>query len=336
MIRILEINDKKDSAISFYRSRNPFNTLQKDYDDIIVDVFPSKNMLFDWEVLSKYDILFYSNPLVSHQYEILKTAKMFNLKVWVDYDDNYFDIPKDCTAYNLLMVGHVNHMVKECLMIADMVTVTTDYLKEAYKFYSNNIRVIHNAFPLELLSEASLGEPREGQHKFVMWRGSDSHRGNLEHFKAELTEVANNNPDWNFKFFGSNPWYFDNVFPYQHIDFTQCFDSFYKLKLWSSKIHIVPLVDRPFTRSKSHIAYIEATIAGSVVLAPNWEEWQKPGVVNYDGKQDFKDKLQDLISGKYDLTSRFEESKEYILKNLSLKEANKERVKILSELRVAK
>jgi hypothetical protein len=335
MIRVLEINDKKESGVSFYRSRMPFNNLLKGYDDVLVDVLPSKNIIFDWETLSKYNILFYSNPLVSQHHEIIKTAKMFNLKIWVDYDDNYFDIGKDCTSYNLLMVGHVNHMVKECLMDADIVTVTTEYLKECYKMYTRDIRVIPNGFPLELLSNSSLGEVQPAQHNFVMWRGSDSHRGNLEHYKQELTEVANDNPEWGFKFFGSNPWYFDNKFKYQHFDFTQTFDSFYKLKMISSKIHVVPLVDRPFNRSKSNIAYIEATVAGSVVLAPNWDEWQRPGIVNYESKQDFKEKLQDLISGKYDLTSRFEESKEYILNNLSLKKINRERIKILSELCVA-
>jgi hypothetical protein len=122
---------------------------------------------------------------------------------------------------------------------------------------------------------------------------------------------------------------------YDHYDFAPLMDSFYKLKMFSSKIHIVTLYERDFNLSKSNISWIESTIAGSVVLAPDWEEWKKPGIVNYASKEDFKEKLQDLINGKYNLWLNHKTSLDYILNNLSLKKVNKERLKILNSLSVS-
>ena len=329
-MRILEINNRPENAISFYRSRMPWNYIQKEYDDIIVNTKRAED-IFGWDTLTGYDVIFITNPRIAKHLDIIRVAKNLGVKTWIDYDDCYLDIPQDNTAYNIHIAGHVNHVVKDCLIESDIITVTTDYLKDTYKDYSARIRVIPNAFPIEIIP-ASFGYVHPGLHNFVFWRGSDSHKRNLREFSKELTGVANDNMTWLFKFMGLNPEFFEGHFEYNHYGFTDLFDCFYKMKQFSSKIHIVTLVDRPFNRSKSNIAWIEATLAGSVVLAPNWPEWQQPGIVNYETKEDFKDKLSDLINGKYNLARHFEESRNHIFNNLSLKDINKERLKILQEL----
>jgi hypothetical protein len=331
-MRILLVTDNPSDAIAFYRSTMPWNQLQKEYDDVIVTTKHVKDY-FAWDVLSANDILFISNPRSSKHLEVIRTAKNFGLKVWSDYDDCYLDIPQDNISFNLITAGHVNHMTKDCLIESDIATVTTNYLKEFYLPYTTRIEVIPNGFPAEYLTENSLGPIVQGSHNFVSWRGSHSHKRNVREYANEITAVAKNNPDWVFKFFGLNPEFLE--FNYNHHDYSELFDSFYRLKKFSSKVHIVTLYDRPFNKSKSNISWIEATIAGSVVLAPDWEEWQKPGIVNYSSKEDFKEKLQSLLNGEYDLTKHFEESRDYILNNLSLKKINRDRLKILQRLCVS-
>lgn len=331
MTRILLITENTLEGIAFYRSVMPWNQIQKEYDDISLTVkHPQEN--FSWDVFTAHDVLFISNPRISKHLEIIKAAKNYGIKIWSDYDDCYLDIPKDNRLYHLHTVGHVTQVVPECLAYSDITTVTTNYLKEYLAPYSTRIRVVPNAFPIEMLSEESLGPITQGHHDFVSWRGSESHKRNLREFKKEITEVANANPSWVFKFFGMNPEYFEGEFNYNHYDYDDLFGSFYRLKKFSSKIHIVTLYDRPFNRSKSNISFIEGTIAGSVTLAPAWEEWIKPGVVTYTTKEDFKEKLTALVNGEYNITRQFEESRDYILNNLSLKKINKERLKILQEL----
>lgn len=331
-MRVLLVTDRFDDGIAFYRSIGPWNDLQKDWDDIIVTRILSKDY-FGWELMTAHDLVFISNPRMSKHLDIIRGAKNYGIKVWADYDDCYLDIPEENQSFNILTAGHVDHYTKECLMYSDVVTVTTNYLRDVFLPYNSNIKVIPNAFPLEYLKDVSLGEIRQGHHNFISWRGSNSHIVNLIEYVDEIKEISTKNPEWVFKFCGMKPNFFRGV-NYTHHDFMQLYDSFYRLKNFSSKIHIVTLYERPFNLSKSNIAWIEATISGSVVLAPDWEEWKKPGIVNYASKEDFKEKLQKLISGEYNLTEHFELSRDYILNNLSLKKVNRDRLKILNKLRV--
>jgi glycosyltransferase involved in cell wall biosynthesis len=329
MIRVLLVSDKPDDGIAFYRSTMPWNDIQKDYEDISVTVkHPSE--AFTWNLVTAHDVLFISNPRVQKHLDIIKVAKSYGIKVWSDYDDCYLDIPEDNESFHVLTAGHVVQNTKECLMESDITTVSTNALKEYFLPYSTRIKVVPNAFPIELLSDVSLGDTVLAQHNFISWRGSKSHKKNVREYAKEISEIKESNPEWGFNFFGFNPEFLECK--YNHYDSIPLFDSFYRLKRFSSKIHIVTLYDRPFTKSKSNIAWIEATIAGSVVLAPDWEEWQKPGIVNYSSKEDFKVKLQSLINGEYDLSQLFENSREYLYNNLSLKKVNKDRLRILKEL----
>lgn len=331
MTRILLVTHKSSNSISFYRSVMPWNQIQKEYDDVFVTTIDLSRPtdVFQWDVLSAHDILFISNPIAAKHLDIIRVAKTYGLKTWSDYDDCYLDIPEDDKSFNLVSRGHIGQVVKDCLIESDITTVTTEYLKSMLLPYSTRIEVVKNAFPMDLLNENSLSGITQGTHNFVSWRGSEHHARSMKEFSKEITAVAKENPDWTFKFFGYNP---DFDFDYTHHEFTELFDSFYRLKKFSSKIHIVTLFDRPFNRSKSNISFIEGVIAGSVVLAPDWQEWKLPGVVNYSTKEDFQEKLSCLLKGEYNLTELFEESRDYILNNLSLKEANKDRIKILQNL----
>lgn len=329
MIKILLVTDNPIDAIAFYRSTMPWNHIAKEYDDVSITIKTSKDN-FQWDLLSAHNVLFISNPRIAKHLLIMRAAKNIGLKIWSDYDDCYLDIPADNDSFNLIAIGHINQTVIDCLIESDITTVTTNYLKNVFSPYSTRVEVIPNGFPMELLS--TLGPITEGTHKFVSWRGSKSHRRNIREYAKQIEKTANNNPDWVFKFFGFNPEFFDEKLNYNHYDIVELFESFDRLKRFNSKIHIVTLYDRPFNKSKSNICWIEATISGSVVLAPDWEEWRMPGIVNYTTKEDFADKLQAMLDGDYNLTQLFEQSRDYILNNLSLEIVNRDRVKILQEL----
>jgi hypothetical protein len=106
-------------------------------------------------------------------------------------------------------------------------------------------------------------------------------------------------------------------------------------------IHIVGLEDNPFNRAKSNVAWVEASAAGAVVLAPDWPEWQRPGVQTYTDPEDFERKLKALMldytkeevrgDGR-ELHWRALESREFIAKNQTLRKTNETRIEILREL----
>jgi hypothetical protein len=44
---------------------------------------------------------------------------------------------------------------------------------------------------------------------------------------------------------------------------------------------MVPLHVSDFNRAKSNIGWIEAVHAGAITVAPDFQEWRRPGVINY-------------------------------------------------------
>jgi hypothetical protein len=60
-------------------------------------------------------------------------------------------------------------------------------------------------------------------------------------------------------------------------------------------VHIVPLRDNAFNRCRSNLAWIEATCAGAVVIAPDWEEWRRPGIMNYTDAEGFRRTLRGVM-----------------------------------------
>ena len=103
----------------------------------------------------------------------------------------------------------------------------------------------------------------------------------------------------------------------------------------NGKISIVHLSHRPeeidFNKSKSNIAWIESTYAGLAVLAPDWPEWRRPGIVNYTDKEDFRQKLTSMMKGEYNLESLRQASWKYIREELTLEKTNEIRYDLIKQ-----
>jgi len=79
----------------------------------------------------------------------------------------------------------------------------------------------------------------------------------------------------------------------------------------------------------SNIAWIEASHAGAVCLAPDWDEWRRPGVILYRDQEDFRQKLSMLLEGGVNRSNLVGRSREFISQNLTLGAVNHERWKII-------
>ena len=333
MIRLLQLEDSPDGASAFYRSVLPFRHLRRQVEGLEIEIQMERNGPLGWSVLTGFDVLFVPNPRSTRAKEILRQARMCGLKIWIDYDDLYLAIPPENPSYSRFRANHAAHNTVDCLLAADVVTVSTKYLAESYRKYNSNVHVVPNAFPVDLLVEGALGSIVQGRHEFVTWRGAEQHQRNLREFSAELAAVANDmRQRWTFQFFGMNPEFFDGLFAYNHYGFDELVSSLYRMKRFCSKVHLVTLYDAPFNRAKSNISWIEGTIAGSVVLAPDWEEWTLPGVINYRNREEFQCQLRKLLGGEYDLSAHFEASRDYLIRNLDLRTVNRGRLTILTGL----
>ncbi len=141
-------------------------------------------------------------------------------------------------------------------------------------------------------------------------------------FSDEIVNIAIKHEDHTFGFLNYNPWFItekiDNSRFFKGIDIRQ---YFLQLQKERPKLLIVPLVDNEFNRSKSNIAWIEATLCGAVCIAPDFPEWRKPGVITYKDDKEFYSAFDWAINAYLDDMN--ENSFKYIKENLMLTDINK-------------
>lgn len=324
MIRIGKYIKNRNGYVSFYRCNGPFLRLEKQYDNIEFVNFDQPTG--DWSRLMNLDIMFMHLPNSVDSLEFILMCKAMNVKVWVDYDDNLFEVNYD-HAY-AAKINPRKKVIEKILQAADFISVSTDYLKETYSPYNENIIVIPNALDLDLFK----GEPVPAKHNFITWRGGEGHAYDLMSVQNAIQDVAKNSSDWVFNFMGYNP-HFIRIENKVHYPATDIITYLNHLHTLSSKIHIVPLCDNPYNRSKSNIAWMEATFCGSLVIAPRFDEFNKPGIILYESEKIFKEALEFCMQDINDTNKNLVNySWEYIKNNLSLSKINKLRCDVIKHL----
>lgn len=336
-----------NDTTSLYRSIGPLQTLARKYGGINLGINPD----ISWSMLKACDLVFFQRPFLDVHLRGMKISKVNNKPVWIDYDDYLHAIPICNKRFPMYGDPQVQNLIAQMIAMADLVTVSTDHLKEAllkilsyfpaenpnYILHSRKIMTIPNAYDPELHGPIE----RTERAKKIIWRGSDSHSKDLLLHTKQICNIVRDHPDWEIEFIGEPFWLtmeevkkvakpgkFSITASMDPIDF------FRYLKKQKPTVVIVPLEDIAFNRSKSNIAWIEATMAGAVTLAPAWPEWQKPGVITYEGPDDFEVQLRSILKGDYPEQLLWEQSRDYITDTLSLDRVNEVRHTITKYLPV--
>ncbi len=332
-------------ATSLYRGVGPFQSLHRS-DNVHVSF---RNDL-SWVTLKGADAVFFQRPALDDRLAMMRLCRANNKPIWLDYDDNLHAIPMCNRRYPLFGTPHVQHNIATMVAMADVISVTTQHLGEAlagllkcfpntteFRLNPEKIKVIPNAYDSDL--HPPLDEKRSPREKLVVWRGSDSHSKDLMLHTEQLQNVVRKHQAWNYEFIGEPFWWtieqLKKVAKPAVLGLTAAQDPvlfFRYLYKQRPSLVIVPLEERGFNRSKSNIAWIEATAAGAVTLAPAWPEWQKPGVLTYDGADDFERKMNSVIEGDYNTDALWQESRDYIREHLPLNVVNRARMEILEGL----
>ncbi len=326
-LNIPHIND----ATSFYRAANPMAQLRERCK------FLSGSMINSWSeaTLRMCDGAFFQRPFLQDHKTALDMAKEAGRKVWVDYDDNLFDVPSDNPTHLQYSSSMVQENVKAILKQADIVTVSTNALKELYSEFNSNIKVVPNALDMGLrcMKERAV-KPRR---KIIAWRGSKTHQRDVFTYAAQIMEASRdkNNKDWAWHFIGDSLWFLTDSMPHHQTFLTKGMSPLeYHAHIANvaPSAMLVPLYESNFNKCKSNIAWLEATFAGAVAIAPNWEEWQHPGVLQYGSAIQFDNALYSVTNGDVDIEATAKISWEYIQDNLTLAKVNEIRLDVLCEL----
>lgn len=341
-------------ATSFYRASGPLKALQKK-----MNFRMERGSEVNWDTLKSHDVVFLQRPFTDIHVKIVDMAKANGKKVWVDYDDDLFNVPRSNRTYKLYGNPKNQNNIAQIIGKADNVTVSTVALLNQFSAILDLVKrgapehldqlvldgrkivLTPNAYDVDFVAHYRKDRAKPEPNKLVTWRGSDTHDKDLMSVTQELKAVLSGNLDWTMNFIGSPFWHTiesleeiqgikeNNVLETESLDPAE-----YWKFLWvtAPSLMIAPLWDCPFNRAKSNIAWIEGLHAGAVTLAPNFEEWRRPGVINYDSPMDFADKMLGYLKGEFDREALYLSGWEFIMDNLTLSRVNILREIMLSEL----
>lgn len=327
-------------ATSLYRGWGPMNQLARDFEANGRTLTIGSEDKYCWPTIGKYHVAFMQRPYQDKHATMMRLFKDQGIPVWVDYDDYLFGLPTDNPCYNMYMEEDTQRNIAEILTRADVVTVTTKRMKELIqrplrsgRVLNSNVHVIPNG-PLDWFRK--MQRPHDEKKTSFLWRGSATHQQDLfEMAQAILEFNEKHKPD--ITFLGYNPWFLtNNMGQNAKIAGHVPIDDFYGVitKLNPSAV-IVPLHDSEFNRCKSSIAYVEGTVAGALTIAPDFEEWRRPGVITYQpGDADsFMQALEQFMKMPMEERTRYHKmAYDHVWNELSVTKANEKRRQILMAL----
>lgn len=308
-----------------------------------------------WASVAQVDAVFIQRPF---DFAIPKIIDMHHDQgkgVWVDFDDDLFSVPFSNPTYKLYSDTKRQNAIMSAIAKADIVTVSTEALKTKFQkiltsvaegnpndktleLSHRKIEIIPNAYNAQFMGPL---EKTEKQRKVVLWRGSSTHDKDLMEYTAAIGNVMEKHPEFTYTFIGSPFWWSIEQFSSikgmndNNIQIAGALDVIEFLRFMKElrpALVIVPLHDCEFNRAKSNIAWIEATMAGAVCLAPDWPEWKRPGVLNYKDQTDFARIMDQYLSGKIDGGMLWDDSARYIRDNLTIGKVNKARRDIIAAI----
>jgi len=334
---LLTLCPLETDGTSLYRGVGPLGVLRK---QIPLNIYSPQDI--NWATMAKSDACFMQRPFSADQLACFDAIKNNGLKVWVDYDDDLFNLsPKNC-AFRVYNDPKIRNSVMWFLENADFVTVATHKLKSEYDKYrrgKSGCVVVPNAWNDFLQGYRPTPLPLDpSPYKTIVWRGGQNNVENLEYFfEPLLATLKDLPPEWKFIAIGDVPYEIEQAVPedrFQKIDFIPCCSEYLRVLYRLRPTIMVSLLKKhPFFEAKSNICFIEGVVSGAAVMAASYmPEFQKPGVLTYDDPDDFAKKLKMLCADAEQIKIRQETSWEYIKENLRLSRVNSLRKKILDEM----
>jgi hypothetical protein len=276
-MKILLISPYSRDANSFWRCMGPMNYLAKSSCGSITVETPPPGTQLAWDVITRYDLIFMHRPCRRDDLIVMQIAKNANIPVWADYDDWLFHLPEWNPHKGAYNNPNMQSLIAHLTATADVISVTTGALQKALSKINDNVIIVPNAYPSVMLPWRA-NEPGPRKITYV-WRGTATHDGDLLSVKEGLKSLHDT-----LHVCGDLPYAIKSemdesqykLIPHQ--DVLIYWQSIYQM---APKFMVFPLHDCFFNRCKSNIAWIEATHAGALTIAPDLPEWRQPGVISF-------------------------------------------------------
>lgn len=329
MTNLMVFCPSRSDATSFYRGMGPLGRLRQQRSDLNISIVDR----VDWSLLRMVDAVFLQRPYDAAHLQMVQLAQDMKLPIWVDYDDDLFNLPTDNPSFALYSNEAVQKNIAQICAMANIVSVSTQDLAVKLRPLNKDIRVVPNAYDDVLLDYREIAPTK--QPRLVTWRGSPTHQRDLSFYAEAIVEASRKHPAWTWNFIGCDPWYLTEMMDEKKTVVTPALgitEYFRYIQRLQARVQIVPLYDNTFNRSKSNIAWIEGSFAGSACLVPDWDEWKQPGATGYGNPQQFYEALDRLLRGVDDIAELAKTSWAHIERELPLSRINKLRSDIVDDL----
>jgi hypothetical protein len=317
---------------AFYRATGPFGELLNRPDNNIQLNFAAE--VFD-SVVYLARATFLQRPYNDDQYQIAKMTKANRRPLWVDYDDDLLDIPNDNPVYEQYANPKIRKNIAEIVAMADIISVTTQALKDKLSLgpmKGKDIRVVPNALDYHRFNLT----PKPKREPLIFWRGSTTHHKDVVSVAKQMVDNYREFPGFVWTFLGDTLWHVTDIM--RGIDPKRCLtykpiptiEYMEKIVEMAPKVFMAPLQNHVFNRAKSNIAFLEAAYAGSLCIAPKFQEWDVPGCVTYQTPEEFGSLLSEILRGRHD--DKAQVASNWVRENRSLSKVNELRIKIINDL----
>jgi spore maturation protein CgeB/Tfp pilus assembly protein PilF len=192
--------------------------------------------------------------------DIIEEARLYGKPIIYEIDDNLVDpLPPYHPVYSYYCKP-VRNQVERYIRKADIVTVSTEALKERFDEFNGIVRVIPNTIDFRFVttSKNKTGRLRIG------YSGTKTHKGDFEAVLPALTRLAREYRDRiSLVFLGYLPQELQGIEGVEEWQYTYEYSEYLRrLGGLGIDISIAPLKDNVFNRYKSNIKYVEYAASG--------------------------------------------------------------------------
>jgi hypothetical protein len=323
-MKILFVSPNPTDPLSFYRGIGPLSVMRKQFG---FDYEVGTNI--SWAQVRSCDFVFMQRPFNSQHVQVAEMCQKWNVPMICDFDDWLYELMPDNPSFDVYESSKNN--LEKVRAIASRTIVTTEYMKNLYSEIGTDADVIPNAYDTDLLQHGDIDD----RNKIVLWRGGNSHLQDILSVRMGFVELIRRHKDWQFFFLNVKPWFlgeeFDNV---KHVQGMGLIEYFEFIKKAKPAIMTHPLLDSPFNRAKSMCSWIEAGHAGAAFVGPDFEEFKRPGCINYqpNSSESFFNAINNLINNPHGIIENARMIQKEITGPLSLKNVNEKRWEIFKSI----
>lgn len=233
--------------------------------------------------------------------------KFIKVATIYEIDDLLTDIPE----WNYASSYYMKNLkyIEEMMQIVDGITVSTEYLKNIYTKYNDNIVVIPNYLCKYIWGEIEPAHERQKPNKKIRigYHGSANHfcNENSDEYKNGIRggDFTNKLLDFIKKTVNDIEWVFTGAIPpelndvkdkieFHNWENVLSFPS--KVKSHKLDICLAPLVDNIFNRSKSSIKLLESVALGIPIVCSNLEPYED-SFIKANDDEEFVGQIEKLI-----------------------------------------